>query len=509
VNEAYCCLTGYSRDELLTLAWKDLETNPNWLSVKKHILAGSQHFESYHRKKDGSRVEVEVSISCLPEQNVLFAFLRNISERKQHETEILHLNASLQKRVQENETLYQTERSHRELAEILVEASQVVTATLNIDVVLDRIMEQVGRIVKNDVCNIVLLTGEKPRVVRTRGYEQFDASTFIETFVFPLEGVPIRQHIVETREPVVVPDVRAEQRWQLYEEKVWLRSYVAAPICVQSRVIGLLNIGISMPNFYNESHGHTLMAFANHAAVAFQNAQLFEDMQSAAKRLEMLSRRLLDIQETERRYIARELHDEIGQTLTAARLNLQALGRLKSGDAFEHKLNEGLQILKLALNQVRNMSVDLHPSVLDDLGLVPALRWYADREARWGDFEVRVQAEDFGPRLDNHLELVCFRVVQEALTNAMRHAQATRVDVELSRVGEDLVLYIQDNGRGFDVSKALARAEKGHSLGLLGMRERVSLANGRFEIQSEINAGTRICATLPFREAINTEEQPL
>jgi signal transduction histidine kinase len=283
---------------------------------------------------------------------------------------------------------------------------------------------------------------------------------------------------------------------------------VAAPICVQSKVIGLLNIGISMPNFYNESHGHTLMAFANHAAIAFQNAQLFENVQSAATRLEMLSRRLLDIQETERRYIARELHDEIGQTLTAARLNLQALGRLKNRDAFERKLSEGLKILKLALNQVRNMSMDLHPSVLDDLGLVPALRWYADRETRLGNFKVRVQAEDLDQRLDSQLELVCFRLVQEALTNAMRHAHATQVDIEMSFEGENLILFIQDNGRGFDVPKALAKAEKGHSLGLLGMRERVSLANGKFEIQSEINSGTRVCATLPFRKPVSAEEQP-
>jgi signal transduction histidine kinase len=347
--------------------------------------------------------------------------------------------------------LYQAEREQRELAETLIEASQILVSTLNVNVVLDRILEQVSRIVKNDVSNIMLIEGDRSDVVRSRGYEYFDAGTFIDTFVFPLSGMSIRRQIIETGEPIVVPDVRMDPRWTTPTDAAWLRSYIAAPISIQNKVIGFINVGISMPGFYGPVHAKWLLAFAHQAAIAFQNARLFEETRKAAGHLEVLSRRLLGIQETERSYIARELHDEVGQTLTAAIYSLQAIQRLQEASPFQAKLDECMAIVDLTLQQVRNMSLDLHPSILDDLGLVPALRWFVDRETQWGGFSAQVVADAMDERLLAEIELVCFRVVQEALTNVTRHARAKHVTVDLWKRGSELHLVVRDDGVGFNV----------------------------------------------------------
>jgi PAS domain S-box-containing protein len=509
VNDAYGRLTGYTRNELLGMTWDRLEKNEQWKSLTACLAAPAGRFESAHLTRDGKEVCVEVSINNLPDQDLIFVFLRDITERKRAEEQILHLNVDLEQRALENRRLYQVEHEHRMLVETLVEASQILSSTLDIDTVLDRILEQVGRIVQNEVSNIVLLDGDETTVVRTRGYEKFDAESFIETFVFPLEGVSIRKHIIKTREPVVVSDVRRDPRWKLSEERAWLRSYVAAPICVQDEVIGLLNVGNPMPGFYNESHGRWLSAFANHAAAAFQNARLFERVQASADRLEFLSRRLLDIQESERRYIARELHDEIGQTLTAARINLLSLRRMVTSADAQGKLKDGLEILELALNQVRNMSLDLRPSMLDDLGLVPALRWYVDREAQWGNLDVQILTDPHFPRMAAELELVCYRIAQEAFTNILRHAHALKATLELKQEYGNCILTISDDGRGFDVNRALQSAGRGQSLGLLGMQERAALVHGSLEIHSRQNDGTTLRVTIPIREELIPEERTI
>lgn len=225
-----------------------------------------------------------------------------------------------------------------------------------------------------------------------------------------------------------------------------------------------------------------------------ENARLNVAAQENAKRLQALSHQLIGIQETERRYIARELHDEIGQALTAINMILQGAQSLTDISVIQTRLTDSLAILNMALQQVRKISLDLHPSLLDDLGLVPALRWYADREATWSEFQVQVQAREEMNDLPEELKLVCFRVVQEALTNISRHAQAQQVIIQLWETDGSIHLTVHDNGQGFDVHEAFNGAAQGRSLGLLGMRERVQLVGGELEIASAPHCGTEIHA---------------
>jgi PAS domain S-box-containing protein len=217
-------------------------------------------------------------------------------------------------------------------------------------------------------------------------------------------------------------------------------------------------------------------------------------LRESANRLQLLSRRLLEVQEEERRHLARELHDEIGQELTAAKINLQAA--IKESDGAKSKrIHETTAILERLLGQVRQISLDLRPSMLDDLGLVPALRSLLDQQGRSASVAVHLSAKNVPENLDPEIQTACFRIAQEAITNAVRHANATRIDVDLGRENGNLRLKVRDNGRGFDAASAQAQAA---GLGLVGIRERAALVDARAKIISSPKKGTTVEVSLPL-----------
>jgi len=245
-----------------------------------------------------------------------------------------------------------------------------------------------------------------------------------------------------------------------------------------------------------------------------QLAGAFDDMTEALEQreaerkraeeaLQILSRRLLETQESERRHIARELHDEIGQALTAVKINLQAAQRLP--EAPVPYLEDSISIVDRTLQQVRTLSLDLRPALLDDLGLVATLRWYVDRQAQRAGFTAQFVADPLETRPRPDIETACFRVAQEALTNVTRHAQAQQVRVELHQRDAELHLLIRDDGKGFDVRTAQERAAQGASTGLLGMQERVWLVGGQIDIESVPAGGTEVRVRFPLQNS----RQPL
>jgi PAS domain S-box-containing protein len=221
------------------------------------------------------------------------------------------------------------------------------------------------------------------------------------------------------------------------------------------------------------------------------------ELAEAQRRLSTLSAQLLATQEAERRHLARELHDEVGQTLTALKLNLQA-ARSLTGPEGQAPLEESLGIVDRTIEQVRNLSLDLRPAMLDDLGLAAALRWYVNRQAKRADFVAELDLDDALPRLPPAQETMCFRVVQEALTNVARHAQASQVWIAIRGAGDKIGLSVRDDGVGFDVAAARQRAVRGASLGLLGIEERVRLVGGSLEIRSAAGEGAEICVEFPL-----------
>ncbi len=221
--------------------------------------------------------------------------------------------------------------------------------------------------------------------------------------------------------------------------------------------------------------------------------------------LHYLSQRLLNAQEAERRSLARELHDEIGQVITSLKLSLQGTlewaGALGKRQLFE----ECIAMVDRSLEQVRNISLNLRPPLLDDLGLEPALRWYLEKEGVRAGYRFSFRSNLSGRRPSPSIETACFRVAQEALTNVARHAKAREVIIEVLQKGKDLQLSVRDDGCGFNLEAARFTACQGTSLGLLSMEERVRLTDGRFEILTAPGRGTRIEAWFPFQFEASTD----
>jgi PAS domain S-box-containing protein len=238
-----------------------------------------------------------------------------------------------------------------------------------------------------------------------------------------------------------------------------------------------------------------------------ERKQVEEALKENQRRLQTLSRRLVQAQEEERGRISRDLHDEIGQALTALKISLQTVQQLSGEETIASNLGDSIEIAEATLQQVRDLSLDLRPSLLDDLGLVPALRWYLDRQSQRVGFAGELQTELEEPELDASLETTCFRIAQEALTNVARYAQAENVRIEIGLQDGEFHMAIADDGTGFDVDAALERASGGASLGLLSMRERAELTGGRTEIESVPEQGTTIRVFFPFPSAGNGGEE--
>ena len=217
----------------------------------------------------------------------------------------------------------------------------------------------------------------------------------------------------------------------------------------------------------------------------------------AAELLQTFPRRLIEAQEEERKRIARELHDEIGQVLTAISLNLQAVRASGLTPTSTPKIDESILVVDDALHHVQNLALELRPSLLDDLGLAAAIRWFVDRYAqRTGiKVEVTMDVQIADGRLSRELETACFRIVQEALTNVARHAEAQTVSIHLRALSNEIRISIKDDGVGFDAAAGNGAAP--FRLGLRGMEERALALGGKLEIKSARARGTEILAYFP------------
>jgi signal transduction histidine kinase len=192
------------------------------------------------------------------------------------------------------------------------------------------------------------------------------------------------------------------------------------------------------------------------------------------------------------------LHDGIGQAITAAQLNLRVLQRRPGAQLLGELLEENIAMLGEVLQDVRHLSLDLRPPLLDDLGLVAALEWYTQQQARRAGLDAIVQAEVEEGRIHPTLETACFRLAQEAVTNVIRHAHAKTLRVDLRQEGGELHLLVRDDGVGFDVTAMRQPGARVASLGLLGMEERATLIGGGIEFRSTPNRGTEVHAWVPM-----------
>jgi signal transduction histidine kinase len=310
-----------------------------------------------------------------------------------------------------------------------------------------------------------------PEERRTRGY------TFLRDDVFPRRTAMLD---VAGR----IADINEQQLNAGNEEVVDLLEKFQTRLAVT--LFATLALGLGMAAF----SARRILNLEAHAQLRYQ------EVAEAREQMTNLSDRLIKAQETERRALSRELHDEVGQSLSAVLVELRNLS-LGLGTRSTEQARSQVDIIKglveSTVRVIRNMSLLLRPSMLDDLGLVPALRWQAREVSKRTAMEVSVADENVPDDLPDEYKTCVYRVVQEALHNCSRHSQASSVRIRVEQTPKALSLSIQDDGCGFDVSRT-----KG--LGLLGMEERVSRLGGKYEIHSAPGKGTRLSVELPSLE---------
>ncbi len=314
-----------------------------------------------------------------------------------------------------------------------------------------------------------------------------------------LPNLAMAQEVLKIKSPLIVRNVQTDPRTSNTEfcRKNGSASYLALPLLARGDLLGIISLYTKHEHEFTKEEIAFFTALGSQAAIALQNARLFQEINAGQAQLRALSRRLLEVQESDRRHIARELHDEIGQILTGLKITLDVSGRLPSGEA-SAKLAEAQALLDDLITRTHGLSLDLRPSMLDDLGLFSALRWHFERYTSNTQVNVTFNHSGLeGKRFAPQIETAAYRIVQEALTNVARHARVEQVMVDVCSDQDTLTIEIEDKGAGFDPGDALNTGRVG---GLAGMRERTMLLGGKLEIESAPGAGTSVTVEFPLGE---------
>lgn len=491
-NPAFFAMTGYTSEEVI-------DKNPRFLSSATHepayyqtlwqtILAGKVwHGETINRRKDGSLYTEDQTITpVLDEKGEISHFIaikQDITERKYAEAQT-HYS-------------YEREKRARHTAETLRLYSLTLSQSLDLDVVLNTLLVYIGQLAAYDSANIMLLEGENKAVIRALiGYKRWTNPEQVRLVVVDPRANPYIQTAFTKQKSVLVNDTEQAPGWvpPLGGEKI--RSWAGIPLVVEGKAIGLLSLNKIKAEFFTHEHIETAEALVRQAEIAIQNAWLFNHMVAGRERLQSLSNRLVEVQENERRYISRELHDVAGQALSSLKVSLHLLERdAHRPDEVIAGIAELKKVVESVLEELHRLAIALRPASLEHLGLEAALRQYientGEKHSLTTQFEVIGLA---GHRLPPNTETVLYRIVQEALTNVIRHSKATRVDVLLERREDQIILIVEDNGIGFDPGDSVGSDR----LGLFGIRERAEMLNGTLTIESDPKNGTTLFVEVPY-----------
>lgn len=287
----------------------------------------------------------------------------------------------------------------------------------------------------------------------------------------------------------------AEDKVQGFE--VGAVDYVTKPL-QQSEVLARITTQLRLHQVAQQlRQEHRQLEISSHE----EKARLFAAVRQQQAHLRLLTSKLTEVQESERRQLARELHDELGQALTAIRMDLAAVEKALPEEAAPHlleRLHEAAQLTEQTLEQIRELSLDLRPPMLDDLGLAPTLRWYLKRYQNRTKIATILTGVGAEYRLPMTVETALYRVLQEALTNVARHANADSVHLTLHYAPRYVRATCEDDGQGFEPDVVFEQ-EVG-SMGLWSMRERMTLLDGTLQIDSTLGRGTKLCFEVPLGE---------
>lgn len=365
----------------------------------------------------------------------------------------------------------------------------------SVPTVIDTALQQALEILDSDFSSFYSYHPEEQQffLQASRGFTPSDAP--LPSPQVGLAGTPMRR-AVETGQAVTLEAVQdAEELSDEIAElakRAGFRGYACAPVRQRGVICGILNVGKRGERVYTPAELTLLESICSIIGLGLENAQLLDDLRQQEGEMRRALQRAVDLQEEERRRLSRELHDEIGQALTSILIRLKTLQQETSDPEVVDRL-DGLRYLTgQSIEELRRLAMDLRPAALDGLGLAPALRWYTEQTAANTGRQIRFYGPEQPMRLPEEVEITLYRTAQEAITNALRHGEAQNIQVRLHNQPRAVWLEVSDDGAGFDPQDAA------RGLGLVGLRERLNLLDGQYEVQSEPGSGTRLWVEIPL-----------
>jgi len=398
------------------------------------------------------------------------------------------------------------ERQYREQA-ILMKISRELSKTLDLDRILQIGTQEAAQALQVDRCAVALAFPEKGYAeIRSIYVKGRKSVTHLVGYKLYGHQFPQAKEMFEKRKLINIPNIYLLPDKSFAKEyfiREGIKSALFAPMVHGKKVVGFFVLS-TMKDFKTFTRKETKLAqtIADQIAVAIENARLLELVRKSEEDLRTLNVQLINVQEDERKKLAQELHDEVSQTLFAMKMNLDMAKKnlpmnLDGLEDIKDRLTDTKELLSQTIDRIRNLTTDLRPSMLDDFGLIAALKGHIDNFIKRTNVKVYLKTKNFKTRLSSEVETTLYRILQEALTNVAKHAKATEVSILVAQDNHRVSLSVKDNGIGFEPEKLTFPKDK---LGLLGIKERVKLLNGEFEIRSKANKGTKLSVKIPLVE---------
>jgi len=475
-------LLGYDPDEMIGRTMYEFSAPE---AIERHRKAFSKalrgdiyRVEVLARNRSDERVYLELFGSRILEGRRILGVrgvARDITDRKSAETELA--------------------QRYREITSL-----QAITDALSHSDTLKAMLKRVGR-------QILALTG-----CNALGFyfldEQAQELRLVSPINLPKElvqalsrlplGDGVAGHVVRTGRPEILPDIESDPRIpKALRQHFPGRAGAAFPLISRGRVIGTINmVGQTPPFRYTE----TMLMIGREVGVAVENQRLYEEVQHKETALKELSHQVITALEAERKRIARELHDEVGQALTGVRINLSLIE--KAAEMYEgmdlRPFGTLYKLIDETLENVSRLAYDLRPAMLDDLGLPTALQWYCRSFRERTGINVTLMVRGKLDSLSDRIGTYLYRFLQEGLTNVARHADARKVRVTITRARPHVSIRVTDDGRGFDPLHIMRGREVHSGQGLFGLRGRTELLDGEMKIESSKKKGTSLIARIPL-----------
>lgn len=382
--------------------------------------------------------------------------------------------------------------------EVIQEVDRSLTSELNLEPLLHKILAGAVKVSKASAGSLLLLdelTGELVfAVVEGGGGENLQGTRISR-------DTGIAGWVVTHQKPLIVDDVSQDQRYYQNIAKTFgmnLTSLLCVPMISHNQVTGVLQVVHTQPgHYFGPSEQGLLSAFASKAAMSLENARLYESLKEERDKL-------LVVEDEIRKRLARDLHDGPTQFVAAIVMSLGFLKELieKAPKQAPAEVDYAHDLAEKTLKQLRTLLFDLRPVILETQGLIPALDLYTERLQETDNLNIDLIVEHEFSRLKAKAEMAIFAVIQEAVTNAKKHAHASKIDLIL-RIDEQqdrLVVTIKDNGQGFDIRAVTEGYDKRGSMGMINMQERADALNGILKINSKMGRGTEIILSLPLAE---------